>query len=79
MKIETNIPMPTPRASRGTHSALVKDMQIGDSFILESGEQYEDVKRRTAVNCTARYYGMKVTCRKVLEDGAWKLRFWRVS
>lgn len=71
--------MPTARAPRGTHSALVKDMQVGDSFTLESTDKVEDMNRRAAVNGTAKYYDMKVTARKVLEDGTWKLRFWRVA
>lgn len=78
MKLETNIPLPTARAPRGTHSALVKDMQVGDSFTLESTNTGDNMTRRAAVANTARYYGMKVTCRKVLEDGVWKLRFWRI-
>ena len=86
MQIEKNIPVPaarTPsdeRVAHGTYSSLVKQMQVGDSFSLDAtNEHYADTKKRAAVFASAKHHGFKITSRKRLEDGLWKVRFWRIS
>lgn len=79
MVFDKNVPLPEARASRKTYNLNVKEMQIGDSFALDGDDNATNVKTRAAVNASASYYGMKITSRKVLENGVWKLRFWRIS
>lgn len=66
IKIEKNIPVP----DSGKYAAVIREMAVGDSVLLESGTQCATFRAR------ARRLGFKVTSRK---ENSGKFRVWRVK
>lgn len=72
MKIEKNIPVPSPHAAREKYP--FHQMEIGDSFVVP-------VDRRTAASAACTWYkkkhGMRFVTRTT-EDGKF-VRVWRIA
>ena len=68
IEIEKGIPIPEKK-NRGEFTAILKQMQSGDSFEAPA-------KKRTTIVSAANYSGIKITTKAVGDD---KIRIWRVS
>ena len=66
IKIESNVPIPSA-SGRGT-VAILKKLQIGDSFICSH-------LRQSNVHTSAKWVGIKIVTRTI--DGT--LRVWRIA
>ena len=69
MKIEKNIPLPRKQAKKATWAALVDNMDVGDSVLVNN------VTERASLTNAIKAQGYEVTTRK--EDD--KFRVWRMS
>lgn len=72
-KIDKGIPMPDPTRNRPTKRYPIRDMKVGDSFIIPTKELPKHVGQ--SVRNSAGYYGRKVSVRKV-KGG---VRVWRTA
>ncbi len=71
LKIERNVPVPPSyRGAAATMREALKEMEIGDSFVLTSAIHYHAVYR------VARDLGIAITARKIPGEG-W--RVWKVG
>ena len=69
MKIDKNIPIPRKQHKKATWAALVDQMDVGDSVLVNN------VAERAALTIAIKMQGYEATTRK--EDG--KFRVWRLS
>lgn len=67
IKIEKGIPMPQ-RFQRGSW-LVIKDMAIGDSFVVDAG-------KRASICGYGKRYNMKLSTRKIDDT---KIRVWRLA
>jgi len=72
MQIEKNIPIPVTRGSRSKTWAVLGEMEIGDSVVVEG--ELDAVRGSTYARASR--LGRKFTVRKVADRQA---RIWRVS
>lgn len=72
IKIEKGIPIP-PIARKASLS-WIRDMDIGDSYVIDHDRI---IKQNTYAAATAA--GAKVTIRTVIKDGVKKFRVWRIA
>jgi len=69
MKIDKNIPIPRKQHKKATWAALVDQMDVGDSVLVNN------VSERQSLTMAIKAQGYEVTTRKV-DD---KFRVWRLS
>ena len=71
--IEKGIPMPSPDHTKRARRFPLKEMQAGDSFLVPTKEINKHLYQ--AVRNCAKYYGKKVSVRKVSNG----VRVWLVQ
>jgi hypothetical protein len=78
MKIEKNIPVPEGRGRKRsiTYVDLMRQMEIGDSFLAERGKMGSI---QSAVRQAANRAGIKITARLEGEKDDQRLRVWRIE
>lgn len=74
MDIEKNVPLTNTRSRRGSKYDVIKDMDIGDSFLMEKSDSSSARGFQSYITQIANYLGVKVKTRTV-EGG---VRVWRV-
>jgi hypothetical protein len=75
IKIDKEIAMPPrPANSRGARTYPFAQMEEGDSFAVPFSKN-----ARSMFHAMARRDGVKISCRKLVEDGKTVLRVWCVS
>lgn len=78
-EVQKNIAIPSARKKHSYDVSQLKSMEVGDSIMAIATNTEADANRRCSIASTARYIGIKVTTRKVLEDGVWVIRTWRTA
>ena len=73
-KIEKNVPMPSKFGDKAKWLSLAKEINVGDSFVVD------DAAEKERVRCCLKNYGVRIATRSILDgDKVTGYRLWCVN
>ncbi len=76
--LENDIPIPASRKSIGVCKYPWEDMKIGQSFFVPLNELSSEDARPSPPD-RLKKIGFRVQTRKLIENGVWVVRVWRIN
>ena len=78
-KVESGVPIPMPKPKAKARKYPLREMLIGDSFFVPASTLKSPSSAYASLGSHARQAGIKVSIRRLTEDGVDGFRVWRVE